>query len=164
MSEKPQLRRVVENTVFLDLFSIPEYQAGRLTNAKLDLTARVIHSENKNDVIGQYIIFCHVLDEQIKIHGYKKKAAEETIRICQNTEVLKKYLEGRKKEVIGIMTILFDQEYATKMYVKEIVIQNIVEVCQSLGTSINDTIRIVAEKFSLREDVASRHVHEFWRS
>ena len=89
-------------------------------NAKVDLQVRVIHAEDKSDVIGQYIIFCHVLDEQIKIHGRKKKAAEETIRICQNAKVLKTYLEGRKKEVIGIMMMLFDQDYALEMYHKEL--------------------------------------------
>ena len=137
-------------------------------NAKIDLTARVIHTENKNDVIGQYIIFCHVLDEQIKIHGYKKKAAEETIRICQNTEVLKKYLEGRKKEVIGIMTMLFDQAYATKMYGIEQAkigeVKGVIETCQDFGVSIAEAIHRLAVKFGLTQEEATEYVHEFWKS
>lgn len=133
-------------------------------NAKIELTARVIHTENKNDIIGQYIIFCHVLDEQIKIHGYDKKAAEEAIRICQNAEVLKQYLEGRKKEVIGIMRMLFDQDYANRVYERELLVRNTVEMCQDFGASIDDTIRRIAEKFAFSKDVASRFVHEFWRS
>ena len=133
-------------------------------NAKIDLTARVIHTESKHDVIGQYIIFCHVLDEQIKIHGYDKKAAEEAIRICQNAEVLKQYLEGRKKEVIGIMRMLFDQDYANRVHERELLVGNTVEMCQDFGASIDDTIHRLAEKFGFSKDVASRFVHEYWRS
>ncbi|MBQ7666149.1 MAG: hypothetical protein IJS42_05495, partial [Synergistaceae bacterium] len=36
-------------------------------NAKLDMLVKIIYAESKDDVIGQYIIFCHVLDGQIKI-------------------------------------------------------------------------------------------------
>lgn len=45
-------------------------------DAKLDILARVIHSENKHDIIGQYIIFTHVL-------GKKKGAMEITERTCK---------------------------------------------------------------------------------
>ena len=85
-------------------------------NAKVDILVRVIHSENKNDIIGQYIIFSHVFDEQVKIHGRTMEAAENTMRICQDNDVLREYLESRKKEVITIMMVLFDQEYATEKY------------------------------------------------
>lgn len=57
----------------------------------LDLEARVITAETE-DIIGQYIIFCHVMDEQIHKHGRTRKAAEETIRICRSRNVLVKYL------------------------------------------------------------------------
>ena len=60
-------------------------------NAKLDILVRVIHSENKNDIIGQYIIFAHVLDRQIKTHGYTREAAKNTIRICQDNDVLREF-------------------------------------------------------------------------
>ncbi len=50
----------------------------------IDLKAKIIYAENKKDIIGQYIIFCHVFDEQRKIHGRNKSAVENTIRICQN--------------------------------------------------------------------------------
>ena len=85
------------------------------TECGLDLEARVITAETE-DIIGQYIIFCHVMDEQIHKHGRTRKAAEETIRICRSRNVLVKYLQEREKEVIDIMIMLFDQEYAQEQY------------------------------------------------
>ncbi|MBQ3396638.1 MAG: hypothetical protein IJG55_10015, partial [Synergistaceae bacterium] len=87
--------------------------------AKLDLIVRVINSENKYDIVGQYIIFSHVFDEQVKIHGRKEIAIENAIRICQDSGVLKEYLESRKKEVMNIMTLLFDQDYADEIQRRE---------------------------------------------
>jgi len=81
----------------------------------IDLEARVFTTETE-DIIGQYIIFCHVLDDQIKIHDRTEKAAAEAIRICKDRGVLKEYLEEREKEVISIMIMLFSQEYATQQY------------------------------------------------
>ena len=145
-------------------------------DAKIDLQVRVIHAEDKSDVIGQYIIFCHVLDGQIKIHGRKKIAAEETIRICQDREVLKRYLDGRKKEVIGIMTMLFDQNYAVKAAMKEYgreqhklgkiegKIENTVEMCREFGVSIAEAITMLAGKFSLTQTEAAEYVREFWKN
>jgi len=137
-------------------------------NSKLDLIARVIRAENKNDIIGQYIIFCHVLDSQIKIHGRTKKALENTIQICQNLDVLKEYLESRKKEVIDIMFTLFDQEHVTKLYAKEYAKEKsiivAVEMCRDFGLAIKDSIKRIAEKFSLTKETAAKYVNDVWEN
>ena len=39
-----------------------------------------------------------------------RKAVEETIRICQDEDVLKGYLERQREEVMDMMLTLFDQE------------------------------------------------------
>ena len=82
---------------------------------QIDLEAKVYNVET-DDIIGQYIIFCHVMDEQIKKYGRVREAALETIRICRDRNVLKKYLEEREKEVVNIMIELFNQELAVKEY------------------------------------------------
>ena len=51
-----------------------------------------------------------VLDEQKKIYGRTKKAIEETIKICEEQDILVEYLKSRKVEVQNIMYTLFDQE------------------------------------------------------
>ena len=149
----------------------------------LDLSARVIHAENKNDILGQYIIFCHVFDQQRKIYGHASSAIENTIRICQNSDVLKEYLESRKKEVMDIMFVLFDQEYNTEVYVEEEKqkalkqglkqgklqglkqgkLQGAIEALQDTGLAIEKIIDTIAKKFNLSEQKAASYVHEFWQ-
>ena len=69
-----------------------------------------------DDIIGQYIIFCHVFDAQTKKYGRTREAAMETLRICRNRNVLKDYLKKREKEVFNIMIELINQEYAVQAY------------------------------------------------
>ena len=82
---------------------------------QIDLEAKVFNVET-DDIIGQYIIFCHVMDEQIKKYGRNRKAAMEAIRICLDRNVLKDYLNEREKEVVEIMHAIFTQEYAVNQY------------------------------------------------
>lgn len=84
--------------------------------ASIDLEARVISTESTEDIIGQYIIFAHVYDQQVKLYGRDRKAAEETVRICKDRGVLREYLEAHEKEVINSMIMLFEQEEAVKRY------------------------------------------------
>ena len=74
-----------------------------------------MYSLETEDIIGRYIIFCHVMDEQIK-NGREMKTVIEASRICWDRNVLKKYLEEREKEVVNIMIELFNQELAVKQY------------------------------------------------
>ena len=85
----------------------------------IDLEARVFTAET-DDIIGQYIIFCRVLNDQVRKHGRTREAAAETIRICTDRGVLKDYLKEREKEVVDIMIMLFDQEYAVERYAKKV--------------------------------------------
>ncbi len=148
-------------------------------NAKLDILVRVIHSENKNDIIGQYIIFTHVLDSQIKIHGRTMEAAENTIRICQNDNVLKEYLESLKKEVITIMIMLFKQDYVTEKYAQERekegekrgkkkgkiegAMENTVKMCRRFGATLDEAINMLAQDFGLTAENAAQYVRKLWK-
>ena len=80
----------------------------------VDCTVKVIKDGEKGDIISQYVRFCRVFDEQVKIHGRTLEAVEETIRICKDEKVLEEYLERQREEVIDIMTTLFDQETIMK--------------------------------------------------
>lgn len=82
----------------------------------LDLTARVISMEGTEDIIGQYIIYAHVFDQQITKYGYVRRAVEETIRICKDRGALKAYLTSHEKEIMNGMMLLFDQEESVRRY------------------------------------------------
>ncbi len=60
----------------------------------------MLYQEDESNIIGQYIIFCKVYNEQRKKHGQTKKAVKETIRICKDRNVLKEYLESKEQEVL----------------------------------------------------------------
>ncbi|MBQ4431909.1 MAG: hypothetical protein II877_10425 [Synergistaceae bacterium] len=143
-------------------------------NLPLDLRVKVIRSEDRGDIIGQYIIFAHVLDSQINIHGRTKLAAENAIRICQDNGVLKEYLDGRRKEVVDIMVMLFDQDYAMGVYGRERErvgekrgkkcgkIEGVVETCRKLGATIDDAVRMIMEDFGLSQEAALKQIRELW--
>ena len=88
--------------------------------SSIDAEVKVLYQENEKDIIGQYIIFCKVYNEQRKLYGHTKKAVTETIRICKNRNVLKEYLESKEQEVVDIMMTLFDDEQILKAYTKDI--------------------------------------------
>ncbi len=86
----------------------------------IDAEVKVLYQESEKDIIGQYIIFSKVYNEQRKLYGNTKKAVTETIRICKDRNVLKEYLESKEQEVIDIMMTLFDDEQILKAYAKDI--------------------------------------------
>lgn len=155
-------RKIREDTISLraDFWNNPD--------AKLDLQAKILHSESRDDIIGQYIIFTHVLDEQINIHGRKKIAIEETIRICQNRKVLKEYLETQKKEVITMFDVLFDQKYIMRMYALENKrlgeIRGIVDMCKEFGKSLDYAIQRIVAKLGLSEEQATEYANKCWNA
>lgn len=85
-------------------------------DSPLDLKVEVLSTPGTDNIVQQYISFCHLFNNQVKLHGRTKLAIEETIRICQDKSILSKYLGERKEEVEDIMMTLFSQEEATKRY------------------------------------------------
>ena len=85
-----------------------------------DAEVKVLYQEDEDNIIGQYIIFCKVYNEQRKKYGQTKKAVTETIRICKNRNVLKEYLENKEQEVVDIMMTLFDDEQVLEAYAEDI--------------------------------------------
>jgi len=85
----------------------------------MDVKIKVIYDGEKGDIINQYYTFTQVLKEQIGKYGRTRKAVKETIRICEERNVLKKFFQSREKEVQDIMTTLFSQESAVDAAVYE---------------------------------------------
>lgn len=86
----------------------------------IDAEVKVLYQEDEKNIIGQYIIFSKVYNEQRKLYGNTKQAVTETNRICKDRNVLKEYLESKEQEVVDIMMTLFDDEQILKAYAKDI--------------------------------------------
>ncbi len=83
----------------------------------VEAKVRMIYTGKHGDIIYQYVTFCKVLDQQIKVHGRTRKAIQEAIRICTDKDILKEYLKQRENEIMNIMTALFDQDEVTRSLV-----------------------------------------------
>ncbi|MCD8398440.1 MAG: hypothetical protein LUD12_14895 [Lachnospiraceae bacterium] len=69
------------------------------------------------DIIGQYVLFTKVFNEQVHLHGWTREAVSETIRICKDQDILKEYLATREKEVITMMMDLYDQDRIMEIHI-----------------------------------------------
>ena len=86
----------------------------------IDVKIKVLSSKNDKSIIGQYIAFCRVYDEQREIYGRTRKAIEEAIKICLDKDILHDYLKEHGREVQTIMMILFDENYLSSSYEAEL--------------------------------------------
>ena len=81
----------------------------------VDIRAKVIHAPS-NTIIGQYIAFCKVYNEQYKLYGRTLKTIEETIRICLDRGILVKFLTEHRQEVMKMLMTLFDEQTQREEY------------------------------------------------
>lgn len=83
----------------------------------LDATVHVIHyDENKTNILQQYIMFCRVFNDQLKKYGYAQQTIRETLRICQDKNILAKYIKKLEGEIMDIMTYMFDEENNKRLF------------------------------------------------
>ena len=119
-----------------------------------------------DDIIGEYVTFTKVYNEQCKMHGRTEQAVRETIRICKDKNVLKEYLESREKEVIDMMVTLFDEEKIMKAHDKTIleqgVVEGIVKMCKRYNGTIQEAVDQVMEELDYNEETATKEVKKYW--
>ena len=148
----------------------------------VEVRAKVIYGEGEGDIITQYVTFCKVLKEQVKLHGMTRKALRETIRLCKGQDVLREYLEKREVEVMDIMTMLFDQETVTNAYINDVLrqgraekraegraegkkegnLQGFVNACRDFGVSRDEAVARVIRMFNFPETDARVEVDRYW--
>jgi len=77
----------------------------------IEVKIKIIYADGSGNIIDQYIGFCRVFNEQRKLYpDDPRKAIQETVRICKDKNLLKKYLEKHETEVIDMMDALYSQE------------------------------------------------------
>lgn len=86
----------------------------------------------------------------------------KTIKICQEENVLERYLDTHKKEVLNIMESIFSQERASAAYVFEVEVKTYIKTLKELGVSLREAIQRVVSKFGFTEDVAENQVKIYW--
>ena len=61
--------------------------------SSIDLEVKIIYYEGEKDIIGQYILFTRIYDEQKNNFDDERLAVKETIQICKDENVLSGYIE-----------------------------------------------------------------------
>ena len=89
----------------------------------VEVRIRVLKNTGRNNIIDQYIRFCEICGQQRRAHGNTEKAIREILRICRKENILMPFLMLREKEVQDIMITLFDEEYISKMYKRDLLSQ-----------------------------------------
>lgn len=84
-------------------------------DSPVELKVKVLNEVDMT-IYGQYIGFCKVFNEQRKIYQDSIMCAKETIRICIEKGYLVSYLREHEKEVVDMMSELFDEEYQRAAY------------------------------------------------
>ncbi len=79
--------------------SLSEVMKDSKETSDIELKVNVICGHDKENVLGQYIILCEVLREELKNNSDKEEAVKNTIKKCMNKGILSEYLENRKYEV-----------------------------------------------------------------
>ena len=134
----------------------------------IEVTVKVLRGGD-NSIVGQYVEFCKIADEQRAVYGLTKKAIQKTIRICLERGILVPFLTVRQKEVVDIMEMLFSQEEVWELDRQEIadiarqegeckrdaLYGELLKILEPLGR-IGDLISATADKAKL-----SALAHEF---
>lgn len=130
----------------------------------------MIYDGKSGDIISQYIAFTRIFDIQVKKHGLTAKAVRETIRICRDKDILKKYLESRESEVVDIMLTLFSEDEIMEMYTRserreaalDSAIKTTIEEGRYYGATKQDTAVRIREKFNISQDDADAMIKKYW--
>ena len=95
-----------------------EYFGGK---GPIDLKVKIITDRSKNDILKEYIEFANRCNE---FRRKKQKPTEKEIisfiNKCIKDNILREFLEEHKEEVMSIETMLFDQDYVSEMYDREV--------------------------------------------
>ena len=96
-------------------------------DGSVELSVKVLRDDGKGSIVDQYIAFSKIVDEQVKLHGRTDEALYETLRICRERKILKPFLDSREKEVVDIMTTLFDQQKVWEIELHNVAQENLLE-------------------------------------
>ena len=106
----------------------------------VDIKVKVIHAPSET-ILGQYIAFSKIYNEQFRIHGRSLKAAEETIRICLERGILVEFLTNHRQEVVTMLMTLFDEQTQREEYnesLRKKSIEEGIEIGEKKGIEIGE--------------------------
>ncbi len=89
-------------------------------NSSVEVKVKVIYGNEPDTILSEYVAFTKTFKMKKALYGKTREAVKETIDECIEKNILKEYLNERRKEVMDIMTALFDDDVIQEMYEKSI--------------------------------------------
>lgn len=86
----------------------------------VEIKVKVIYGNEPDTILSEYVTFTKIFKEKKALYGKTREAVKETIDECIENNILKDYLVERRKDVMDIMTALFDDDVIQEMYEKSI--------------------------------------------
>ena len=143
----------------------------------VEVKVKMLYGDKEDDILGQYVTFSKVYNEQRKKYGRTREAITETIRICKDRNVLKEYLESKEVEVVTMMMTLYDEEQIMKNHdaalarkiteqvterVAEQGIASLVKLCKRMNGSIEDAVETVISEYGFTEEKVRGIISRYW--
>lgn len=72
-------------------------------------------------ILGEYVEFTKIADEQVREFGRTREAVCRTIELCVSRGVLAGYLASREREVHDIMITLYDEQEVQRRYYADLI-------------------------------------------
>jgi len=84
----------------------------------LQLQIKMLYNSTDGDILHQYVSFCHKLTDEIAVcDGNTLEAIRQTIRNCQDSDILSEYLREHQPEVeVNMIAILQDDETIMRIH------------------------------------------------
>ena len=136
---------------------------------------------DKEDIVRQYVHFCAIADEMRAKYGRTEEAVKAIIDRCIEEGVLVAFLLARRKEVEGIMVVLYDEAKVQEIHdfnVRKEALEKGIELGNERATERGISAMVtamaelslekgaVAEKlvrhFNLSPQVAEAKVEQYW--
>lgn len=155
----------------------------------VEVRVKVLRGSENDDILSQYVRFCKIADRSRTQYGPTQKAIDETIRQCLEENVLTSFLMSRQKEVLDIMTFLFDHDKIMEIHDynvaleaeqkgrqwgrlegrqegrlegREEMIGTMVSAMQGLSIDRKTVTQTLAAKLDLPPHVAEEKVLQYW--
>ena len=86
----------------------------------IEVKVKMIYNYNNDNVVGQYIKFCKIFDEQMHLFPQDKRIAiKRTLEICLEKKVLVDFLKKNESEVNTIMKdFIFNEKLLNKIHIE----------------------------------------------
>lgn len=150
-----------------------------------EVQVEVLCGGGTEDIIGQYVRFCRIADENRRQYGLTRKAIEKTIHQCLDEHILAPFLISRQKEVQDIMVTLFDQQTISEIHdynvakeaqqkgrqegwqrgvaeERENSVHRLVYLCRRLASTPETAAKEIAGQFDMPLQLAVEKVNLYW--